>query len=98
MYSGVPMIWPALVSPAPVLRSAPSTFAIPKSISRTSPRLSRMMLVVLRSRWTIPTSWIACSPSAIWIARSNPSSGLRQPPRSRASCFRSVPSTNSIEM
>ena len=77
MYSGVPMIWPVLVSPPPpVLRSAPPILAMPKSISRTRPLLSRMMFEVLRSRWMMPTSWIACRPSAVWIATSKASSCL----------------------
>ena len=34
------------------------------------PRLSRMMFGVFRSRWITPASWMAESPSEIWMAAS----------------------------
>ena len=41
-------------------------------MSRTTPRRSRMMFGGFRSRWMMPTSWMACSPSAIWIEPRTP--------------------------
>ena len=52
MYSGVPITRPVAVAEA---ASPPHSFAMPKSISRTWPRASRMMFGVFRSRWMMPT-------------------------------------------
>ena len=64
MYSGVHMIMPAAVGS---VRSAATSLAMPKSTSFATPAWSTMMLAVLKSRWTIPSSWTAFRPRAIWI-------------------------------
>ena len=75
----------------------PPSFAIPKSSRRTSPRLSMSTFWVLRSRWMMPTSWIAWSPAAISSATSNAPSAIK-PPCTRTTSLRSVPLISSIEM
>ena len=72
MYSGVPMTEPVMVRPPVPVSSAP--LAMPKSMRRTTPLASRMMFGVFRSRWMIPTSWMACRPSATWMLMSKASS------------------------
>ena len=67
MYSGVPIDLPGGRGQAP--RDS-ICVAMPKSMRRTMPRASRMMFGVLRSRWMTPASWMAASPSAIWMAAS----------------------------
>ena len=75
----------------------PHSLAMPKSINRTVPRASRMMLGVFRSRWMTPTSWMAARPSATWSAVRRASSAGRPPPW-RSTWRRSTPSIISIEM
>ena len=53
----------------------------PEVEQRTRPRESIRMFWVLRSRWMMPTSWIAWSPAAISSATSNASSASRPPGR-----------------
>ncbi len=96
MYSGVPMRVPVAVTVAPPV-VAPCCFAIPKSITRTTPRRSRMRFAVLRSRWTTPTSWMARRPSATWRVALQASAG-DSPPPSRARRARFSPSTSSMQM
>ena len=96
MYSGVPMICPVAVAP----RGAPSLrrLAMPKSISRTTPAASRMMFGVLRSRWMTPDVVDGLQALGHLDRDVEGLFGREQPPRSRRTCLRSVPSTNSIEM
>jgi hypothetical protein len=95
MYSGVPTTTPNAVAPSVASRFA--SFAMPKSISRTRPRSSIMMLGVFRSRWMIPASWMASSPSAIWMAiwKASPAGSA---PRRSSTWRRSTPLMNSIAM
>ena len=95
MYSGVPRMWPVAVEPA--VASGPNCLAIPKSMSRTMPRASRMMFAVLRSRWMTPMLWMAWSPAATWRHTSKASVGSSRP-RAWTRFLRSVPSISSIEM
>ena len=74
MYSGVPTALPAAVRVTP-----PISFAIPKSISLTSPARVRIRFAGLGSRCMIPTSWIATSPAIIWTAMSRATSAGSAP-------------------
>ena len=89
MYAGVPTILPRSLADS-------ARRARPKSVIRTLPRPSIMMLDGLRSRCTTPFSCAAYRPPHIWRANSTPLSVESRPIRRRR-LARSSPSTNSIE-
>ena len=100
MYLTVPITVPGSVCSRPSAGASPRRcagpvlFARPKSSTFTRPSPVTKMFSGFRSRWTIPFSWAAASPSAICAARSTALRAGSAPCASRA---RSVsPSSSSM--
>ncbi len=91
MYEGVPTAIPSLVS-----ASSPSSLAMPKSISFTSPDLVSITFAGLMSRWMIRAKWAWSSADASREPMIATTSGGSGPSRSTEA--RVGPSTYSITM
>jgi hypothetical protein len=87
MYTGVPMIaavWVLTLLPASLVSLAmPKSRILARSPPATSRSGTRKMFSGLRSRWTMPRPWAACSDAATWRRIRSASSGASRPKRLR---------------